>query len=136
VRTVDKVRTEVKVVYVYPDKVKAKLDLPAAVVDDKSKQVIATGKLDAEDRPYTISGVLDTQTGHAEVYARPDPLPWIGPGRRGAVGVSYGLRDGEQMGRLYASHDLLAVKALHAGAGATLDQDGQWFAGGYVEYRF
>lgn len=131
VRTVEKVRTEVKVVYVYPEKVKAKLDLPPAVVDDKAKQVIATGKLAADARDYTLSAVLDTDTGNSEVYARPDPLPWIGPGKRGAVGVAYGTT-----AKAYISHDLLQVKALHAGARAEIDQRGEWWAGGYVEYRW
>ncbi|MHB8981450.1 hypothetical protein [Thiobacillus sp.] len=136
VRTVEKVRTEVKVVYVYPKAVKAKLDLPAPVVTDDAKQVIATGKLDAEERPYTLSAVLDTETGGSQVYARPDPLPWVGPGRRGAVGVAYGLKNGHAAGRMYAQHDLLQIKALHAGARGTVDTDGDWFAGGYVEFRF
>lgn len=31
---------------------------------------------------------------------------------------------------------LLQIKALHAGARAELDQDGQNYIGAYVEYRF
>ena len=136
VRTVERVRTEVKVVYVYPDKVKEKLNLPPAVVADAAKQVSATGKLHAEERPYTLTAVLDTGTGVSEVYARPDPLPWIGPGKRGAVGIAYGIKDGDTTARLYGSRDLLRIKALHAGVTATLDQDRDYFAGGYVEWRF
>lgn len=136
VRTVEKVRTEVKVVYVYPAKVKKSLNLPAPVQQDAAKQVIATGKLHAEDRPYTLSAVLDTQTGQSEVYARPDPLPWIGPGRQGAVGVGYGFKNGQPAGWLHARHDLLQVKALHAGAMGMAFTDGEWVAGGYVEWRF
>lgn len=136
VREVEKVRTEVKVVYVYPDKVKARLDLPAEVAADPARKVIATGKLDAEERPYTLSAVLDTGTGDSQVYARPDPLPWIGPGRRGAVGLAYGVGNNGPTGKLYAQHDLLQVKALHAGTRAEVDQHGGWWAGGYVEYRF
>ena len=136
VRTVEKIIHQVKYVKVYPDKVKSGLDLPASVASDAKKKVIATGKLDAEDRPYTLSAVLDVESGDAVVYARPDPLPWIGPGRQDAVGVAYGIKNGAPAGRLYAEHDLLRVKALHAGARGTLDTDGDWFAGGYVEYRF
>jgi hypothetical protein len=136
VRTVEKIKTDVKVVYVYPDKVKEKLDLPAPVVADETKKVTATGKLDAQERPYTLSAVLDTETGQSEVYARPDPLPWIGPGRRGAVGMAYGLHNGHTDAKLYAQHDLLQVKAIHAGARAEIDQRGEYWAGWYVEYRF
>lgn len=83
-----------------------------------------------------VSAVLDTVTGESEVHARPEPLPWIGPGRRGAAGIAYGLQDGEPTGKLYAQHDLLQVKAFHAGARAELDQHGGWWGGGYVEYRW
>ncbi len=136
VRTVEKIIERPKLVYVYPEKIKAKLNLPESVVKDAAKKVLATGKLDAEERPYTLSAVLDTETGDSQVYARPDPLPWIGPGRRGAVGVAYGLKNGHAAGQMYAQHDLLQVKALHAGARGTVDTDGDWFAGGYVEFRF
>lgn len=136
VHTVEKVIERVKYVKVYPPEVKAKLNLPPAVIKDEAQKVIATGKLDADERPYTLSAVLDTATGEAEVYARADPLPWVGPGRRGAVGMAYGLANGEPTGKLYAQHDLLQVKALHAGARAEVDQRGDWWAGGYVEMRF
>lgn len=130
VRKVQQVAVTPKVVYAYPQKTKQALDLPQDVVADPDKAITATGKLDAEEREYTLAAVLDTETGQSQVYARPDPLPWIGPGKRGAVGIAYGLKDGEPTGRAYAEHDLLRVKAMHAGARGTLDTDGEWFAGG------
>lgn len=135
VREVEKVVVKPKLVYVYRDRVKQDLDLPPAVVDDKAKQVTATGKLDAEDRPYTLTSVLDVETGESEVYARPDPLPWLAPGKRGAVGIAYGMKNGEPAGRLYADHEILRIKALSMGATGNVDQDGDWFAGGFVEWR-
>lgn len=136
VRTIERIIERPKLVYVYPDKVKEKLDLPKPVSDDRNKKVIATGKLKAEERDYTLSSVLDTQTGYAEIYARPDPLPWLSYGKRGAVGVAYGIRDGEPAGKVYGYHDLLQIKALHAGARGEIDQRGEWWAGGYVELRW
>jgi hypothetical protein len=131
-----KVPAQVKTVYVYRDRVKRDLDLPAPVVADQAKKVIATGKLNAEERPYTISAVLDTGTGESQVYARPDPLPWIRPGKRGGIGVAYGISNNGPEAKLYGYHDLLQVKALHAGARAELDQRGGWLVGGYAEWRF
>lgn len=136
VRTVERIVVQPKLVYVYPDEVKPKLGLIDEIAKNPAKKVAATGKLKAEERDYTLSAVLDTETGESQVFARPDPLPWIGSGRQGAVGVAYGFKNGEMAGRLYARHDLLQVKALHAGATGMLDQDGDWFAGGYVEWRF
>lgn len=136
VRTIEKIIERPKIVYVYPAQVKAKLGLPEPVQQDTAKKVTATGKLRAEERDYTLSAVLDVRTGDSQVYARPDPLPWIGPGRQSAMGAAYGLKNGLPTGRIYARHDLLQVKALHAGGIATLDTDAEWFAGGYVEWRF
>lgn len=136
VRTVEKIVYRPKLVYVYPDAVKKKLGLPAPVVEDATKKVMTTGRLEAEERDYNLSSVLDTETGGSQIYVEPLPPPWIGPGRRGAVGVAYGLKNGHAAGQLYAQHDLLQVKALHAGARGTVDTDGDYFAGGYIEYRF
>lgn len=129
----DKVRVEY--IYVYP-KAKKDLNLPEPVQQDAAKQVTTTAKLKAEERGYTLSSVIDTETGTSEIYARPEPLPWVGPGRGGKIGVAYGLKNNEPTGRLYASHDLIQVKALHGGAMGTLDTDREWFGGGYIEYRF
>lgn len=136
VRTVEKIIVKPKIVYVYPKTVKDDLGLPKTITADDNKQVLTTGKLKAEERDYTLSAVLDVKTGEAEVYARPDPLPWIGPGRQGAVGAAYGLKNGQPVGRVYARQDLIQVKALHGGATGTVDTDSDWFAGGYVEWRF
>lgn len=136
VRTVEKIIERPKIVYVYPPESKAKLNLPPAVIQDSAKKLITTGKLQAEERPYTLSAVLDTSTGETEVFARPDPLPWVAPGRRGAVGIAYGAGDSGLSMKIYAYRDMLQVKALHAGVRAEADQRGEWWAGGYVEYRF
>jgi hypothetical protein len=136
VRTVEKIIERPKIVYVYPQKTKQALNLPQDVVADPAKKAIATGKLDAEEREYSLTAVLDTETGDSHVYARPEPLPWIGPGKRGAVGMAYGMKNGNQVGMIYAEHDLLRVKALHAGARAQAFSDGDWFAGWYVEIRW
>ena len=136
VRTVEKIIERPRIVYVYPQKTKQALDLPQDVVADPAKKVITTGKLDADERPYTLTAVLDTETGDSQVYARPDNMPWIGPGKRGAVGMAYGLKDGEPTGKIYGYHDLVRVKAIHAGARAEIDQRGEYWAGIYAEYRF
>lgn len=132
----EKIITQVKYINVYPDKVKEKLDLPAPVKDDVHKQVTATGKLDAEDRPYTLSAVIDLETGDSQVYARPDPLPWLAPGKRNEIGIAYGLKNGVPQAGLFARKELLRVKAIHGGAMALLWQDADWFTGVYAALEF
>lgn len=121
VRTVEKVIIKPEIIYVYPPKVKDGLDLPPDVKKDDAKKVTATAKLDAEERPYTLVGVLDTQTGHSEIYARPDPLPLVGTKRTRELGAYYGLADGETAIRIEARQDLLQLKALHVGAIGNVD---------------
>lgn len=121
VRAVEKVVEVPKLVYVYPPKVKDKLDLPADVAKDPDKSVTATGKLDAEERPYTMTAVLDLKTGESAVYARPDPLPWLAPNTTSEVGVFAGYKDGEQAIRIEGRQELLRVKALHVGAVGSAD---------------
>lgn len=121
VRTVEKVVERVKYVKVYPDAAKADVDLPEPVAANPAKKLTATGKLHAEDRPYTLTAVLDTTTGESEVYARPDPLPWLAPDTRTEVGVFYGYKDGEQAIRIDGRQTLVRVKALRLGAVASAD---------------
>jgi hypothetical protein len=127
---------EVRVVYVHPPKVKAALNLPAKVVTDPAKVVTATGKLSAEQRPYTLTAVLDTGTGHSEIFARPDPRPWFGFEQHGGASLAYGYKTGTPVIRLAAHHDFIRLGALHAGISATLDTDGDWFTGLGVRYAW
>lgn len=136
VRTVERVVEKIKYVKVYPPETKAKLGLPTDHIVDANKKVMATGGLDAEARPYTLSAVIDTGTGEAEIFARPDPLPWIGPGKQGAVGIAYGIGPEGQTGKVYWYQELIRLKRIHAGLRAEADQHGEYWAGGYAELRF
>lgn len=127
---------EVRYVKVFDDSTKVDLGLPKDVQDNPDKKVLVTGKLNAEERPYTLTATIDTKTGEGAVFARADPLPWIGPGTQGKIGLAYGSKNGQQVGRFYAAHDLVQVKSLHAGLIGTIDTDSEYFAGGYVEWRF
>lgn len=133
VKTESKSPVHPKAVNAYPDRVKEKLNLPDTVVQDPAKKVIATGKLETDDRPYTMTAVLDLDTGDAEVFGRADPQPWIGPGKRGAVRLTQWHNGVTQ---LDASHDLLRVKSLYAGVAGRADTSGETLVGAYVEYRW
>lgn len=121
VRTVEKVIEVPKLVYVYPPKAKAKLDLPADVAKDPAKKVTATGKLDANDRPHTLTTVFDMETGESEIYARPDPLPWLAKNTTSELGVFIGYRGIEQAIRIEGRQEFLRIKALHIGAIGSAD---------------
>jgi len=116
-------RVVVKTVVVYKDR---PVPLPGAATTEK---VTATARLEAEERPYTLSATLDTETGQSRIWAQAEPLPWLAITTRGEAGLAYGLRDGDPVWRLSARQDMLQIKAARLAGVASLDSDGQWFAG-------
>ena len=136
VRTVEKIIERPRIVYVYPQKTKQALDLPQDVVTDPAKKVITTGKLDADEREYSLSAVLDISTGESQIYAKPLPLPLIGPGKHGGIGIGYGLTNDGPAVKLYGYQELLRIKKLNAGVRAEADQRGEYWAGATLEYRW
>jgi len=123
-------------VKVFRPAAKTRLSLPAAVQADPGQHVLAASQVRADERPHTLITLLDERTGEATTYDRADPLPWFAPETRGEMGISYGLRDGRPMGRLSLRQNLIQIKAARLGAAANLDQDGQWFAGLGLWYRW
>lgn len=128
--------TPPKPLKVYRPAVKAKLKLPASVVEDAGQHVTASARMTADDKPYTLTAVLDTATGASTIYAKAEPLPLFALTARGEAGIAYGLRDGVPMGRLYVMQDVAQIKAVRLGALATLDQDGRYFIGVRAGYRW
>jgi len=137
VETVETTRIVPKYITVYRDRAKAETGLPAQVQADPAKHVTATGHLNADARPYTLTAVLDAETGASAVYASPEPLPWFALRPRTAIGVAMAIReDGSQVGLLHGRADLIQIKAVHAGALAQIDTDGRALAGINLEWRF
>lgn len=125
-----------KGIQVYRKSVKKKLKLPDSVQADEQQQVVSSSKVATDDRPHTVTTTVDLETGKFTTFDRTDPLPWVAVSTHGEAGLAYGIRNGQMIGRVYATQDLIQVKALHVGAMATLDQDGKWFAGLRVGYRW
>ena len=117
--------------------VRAKVKLPPAIFDQTETYLMATGLLAAEERTYTLSSILDRRTGETTVHARAEPLPLFSLSTdHGAAGVYYGLKSGEPGFRGVLSQEVFRLKRVRAGGLATLDSDGQWFAGVGAEWRW
>lgn len=129
-----KVKTDVQV---FPG-AKVKLSLADGLKNDPAKHVIGATKLDIDDRPRTVTAVIDEATGKTDLYVRADPLPWLAREQRGSIQLAYGYREyGDEPGfRLNAQYDLLQIKALHLGVIGSFDDNGSWFAGVGVAYRW
>ncbi|MFQ6333189.1 hypothetical protein [Methylophilus sp. 3sh_L] len=124
-------------------KTKQKLKLPASVVKDDSKQVIAGTRIEAnDDHPKTVTTVIDADTGESTTYVTTEPLPWLAVDTRGGIGLYTGFKNGQQVARLQVQQDVLQIKQLHVGAIASVDQPlsgaGQqdYFIGVGAEYRW
>lgn len=129
-------------VTVYKGKTKARLKLPADVQADQNKHVVAASKVQPDLRPQTVTTVIDTETGAVSSYVKADPYPWFAIETRGEVRLAYGYKynafygDVTRVARLGIGYDVLRVKALTAGVVATVDSDGDAFAGVAISYRW
>jgi hypothetical protein len=98
-------------VQAYPDAVKKKLNLSKVVADNPKKKVVSASKVQASDRPHTVTTLIDTDTGRAETYVRADPLPAFALRSSGAFGVGAGIKRGGPVTEIYIRQDFLQVKA-------------------------
>lgn len=109
---------------VYRQEVKRKLKLPDPVQANPEQHVVASSRTAPDERPHTITTVLDTSTGEFTTLDRAEPLPWIAVSTKTEVGAFYGIKNGQPAFRVQAQQELLRVKALHLGAVASADMVG------------
>lgn len=129
-------------VTVYDDSTKFKLKLPEPVAKNPDQHVLAATQVKGNDRPQTVTTVIDEKTGEVNTYTKTDPYPWLAIENKAEVRMSYGYRYSaltnrvQPVGRLAFSYDALRVKALVLGPTAQIDTDGQGFVGLGVAYRW
>lgn len=111
-----------RTVKAYRPAIKAKLKLPAAVVNDAAEQVVAASSVAADDHPHTVTTVINTETGAVQTFDRRDPLPWLAINTHGRAGIYYGIKNGVQTVRLQVEQELVQVKAVHFGVIGAVDQ--------------
>ena len=119
-------------VIVYKDRAKDKLGLPTAVVSDTEQRVLGATQVKPNERPTTVSAVLNTTSGETTFYQRLGPLPWIAFNRRYEVGISYLPlnNDGiDQLIELDGRIQFIQIKALRAGLTGAVDTDGGYKVG-------
>ena len=132
---VDKETLKCLPVIVYKDKAKDKLGLPTAVSEAPEQRVLGATQVNQNERPTTVSAVLNTNSGETVFYQRLDTLPWLAFNRRATLGVAYGFKNdhnGAEI-RVYGKVELLQIKALKAGLMGDVDNARGWFGGGYAE---
>jgi len=128
-------------VRVYAPKVTHELVGKGIVPKGTSDPVLASSRIEARERPTTVTTVISEETGEARTYTAPAPLPWIATSSRGHVALDAGLKTrglniGEPVVRLSVRQEVLQVKALHLGVAASIDTQGDAFVGAGVSYRW
>lgn len=121
VKKVPTVSVQTAPVHAYAPEAKVNLKLPEHVRMDKAKHVVAATRTQADERPHTVTTVLDAATGEVMTYDRAEPLPWIAVRPRTELGAFVGYKFGEPALRIEARQDLMQVKGMHLGAIATAD---------------
>ena len=68
-----------------------RLNLPAWIRDDESKQVIATGDFPSTRGGYTAAAIIDTKTGEGQIVAKEKRQPFFAWLNEKEIGGVYGL---------------------------------------------
>ena len=105
----------------YKPAIKTKLKLPDSVQADAAQVVVSSSRVNADERPLTVTAVTNTNTGETTQYVKAEPLPWLAVNTKTMIGAYAGLKGGEQAIRVMAHQELLQIKALHVGAVASAD---------------
>lgn len=123
-------------VKVYEPAAKKKLDLSTDIVDDPNKYVLGSTRLPNDTHDHTVTTVIDAKTGESTTVVREEPYPWFAQTQRGYVQFGSGLTSRGVIWRTAVSQDMLQIKAIYFGVDATMDSDGQWYAGWHAAYRW
>lgn len=119
----------------YTPAAKARLKLPDSVQAAPQQQVIAASTVKPDSHAYTLTTLVDTDTGEVTTLQRREPLPWLARDPSGHVDLLLGYRDGGPVARLSLTQNLLQVKAWRLGVGGSITQslggrpDTEWLVG-------
>ena len=102
------------------------------------QRVLGATQVNPNERPTTVSAVLNTVSGETTFYQRLDPLPWFALETRRELGIAYGFKDdaGGAVARIFGKIDLVQIKMIRAGLLGNVDSDGDWYAGAGVSLRW
>lgn len=121
VQAAQQVATPVQQIMTYPPTVKKKLNLPAEIEESERQQVIASNTVDSEDRPQTVTTVVDLDSGQSQTFVQAEPLPAFQWDHNGEAGMAVGVRNITPVARLHVSKGLFDVKAVRVALTAEAD---------------
>jgi len=118
-------------VKVLPKSAKRKMNLPSDVQANDALHVLDASSLPENDHPVVVTHILDAESGETRTLVEQKPYPLIQSESENEAIILAGVKNGgKKVLRFGVSADLVQIKAVHIGAHATMDTDGQYFAGG------
>lgn len=121
---VETVATPIKsgTVQTYKTAAKTRLKLPPAIQSDPHQSVVAASRVEPDAHAYTLTTLVDIETGAVQTLQRREPLPWLARDSSGRLDMLLGQSDEGTVARLSVQQNLLQVKALRLGVAAALTQ--------------
>lgn len=122
-------------VQTYRPAAKKALKLPAAIQAAPEQQVLAASTVQPDAHAYTLTTLIDVETGKVQTLSRREPLPWLARDTSGRMDLLLGQSDDGPAARLTVQQGLLSVKAVRLGVAGSvtqhLDGDAQtdWLVG-------
>lgn len=120
IKVVEKIkRVEVpveKVITIEKEKIVEKIKLPDWIVQNKDKQIIATGVIEPYEGNTDVVSVLDVKTGEGSLSASQQPMSLFGLESDKEIGVRYGFSTKGIRTDVYGKYDFLRVGRFHVGA--------------------
>lgn len=106
----------------YAAAVKHGLNLPQAIQDDSAKLVLQSSEIKANRRDYSLTTVMDANTGETVTLAERQPLPWLARDVQGSMWLGVGLSGGgKRVMRAEVEQNLLDIKNVTISGRASLD---------------
>lgn len=123
---------------VYKPEVKRKTALGKGLKVDEKKHLVATTKVESEEKPVEVSTVLDERTGDFTTVVTELPTPLVSIQPKTEIFAEHGIRasDHKQISRLGVNHQLFKVKGVAFGVTAQVDSEQETFVGARVSYRW
>lgn len=109
-------------IQVYKPATKRALKLPEPIQAAPEQQVIAANTVAPSAHSYTLTTLIDTDTGEVRTLQRAEPLPWLARDPSGRLDLLLGQSRDGPVARLSVTQNLLQMREWRLGVGGSITQ--------------
>jgi len=109
-------------VQAYKPAAKRALKLPDPIQAAPEQQVIAAATVSPSDQAYTLTTLIDTDTGVVRTLQRAEPLPWLARDPSGRLDLLLGQSQDGPVARLSVTQNLLRMREWRLGVAGSVTQ--------------